>query len=87
MLDALLAGPDLALRCAASLRRCEKDEWCEPTWADGGAVVDLDRRRVLFFGESLNYASTGVFCGVGLINQSANIIAAIGPTAMIRLSV
>ena len=25
----------------------------DPTWADGGAVVDLDRRRVLFFGEPL----------------------------------
>ena len=53
MLDALIGGPELALRYAASLRRCEKDEWCDPTWADGGAVVDLDRRRVLFFGEPL----------------------------------
>jgi hypothetical protein len=42
MLDALIGGPDLALRYAASLRPC-----------DGGAVVDLDRRRVLFFGEPL----------------------------------
>jgi hypothetical protein len=53
MLDALIGGPELALRYAASLRRCNKDEWCDPTWADGGAVVDLDRRRVLFFGEPL----------------------------------
>ena len=53
MLDALIGGPELGLRYAASLRRCEKNEWCDPTWADGGAVVDLDRRRVLFFGESL----------------------------------
>jgi hypothetical protein len=53
MLDALIGGPELALRYAASLRRCEKNEWCDPTWADGGAVVDLDRRRVLFFGEPL----------------------------------
>ena len=53
MLDALIGGPDLALRYAASLRRCAKDEWCDPTWADGGAVVDLGRRRVLFFGEPL----------------------------------
>jgi hypothetical protein len=45
MLDALIGGPDLALRCARSLRRCAKDEWVDPTWADGGAVVDLDRRR------------------------------------------
>jgi hypothetical protein len=53
MLDALIGGPELALRYAASLRRCEKTEWCDPSWADGGAVVDLDRRRVLFFGEPL----------------------------------
>ena len=53
MLDALIGGPELALRYAASLRRCEKDEWCDPTWADGGALMDLDRRRVLFFGEPL----------------------------------
>lgn len=53
MLDALIGGPDLALRYAASLRRCEKDDWCDSAWADGGAVVDLDRRRLLFFGEPL----------------------------------
>jgi len=53
MLDALVGGPELALRYAASLRRCEKNEWCDPSWADGGSVVDLDRRRVLFFGEPL----------------------------------
>ncbi len=52
MLDALIGGPELALRYAASLRRCDKDEWCDPTWADG-VLVDLDRRRVLFFGEPL----------------------------------
>ena len=55
MLDALIGGPELALRYAASLRRCEKDEWTAPSWADGGAVVDLDRRRVLFFGDSLMF--------------------------------
>lgn len=55
MLDALIGGPELALRYAASLRKCEKNEWCPPTWADGGAVVDLDRRQVLFFGESLMF--------------------------------
>ncbi|MGY4653752.1 hypothetical protein [Mycobacterium sp. URHB0021] len=53
ILDALIGGPELALRYAASLRRCEKNEWCPSTWADGGAVVDVDRRRILFFGESL----------------------------------
>ncbi|BBX74913.1 hypothetical protein [Mycobacterium shinjukuense] len=53
MLDALIAGPEYALRYAQSLRRCAKDEWVNPLWADGGAVVDLDRRRVLFFGDEL----------------------------------
>jgi hypothetical protein len=55
MLDALIGGPELALRYAASLRQCAKNGWCPPTWADGGAVIDLDRRRVLFFGESLMF--------------------------------
>ena len=53
MLDALIGGPDLALRYAQSLRQCAKDEWVDPVWADGGAVVDLDRRRLLFFGDEL----------------------------------
>jgi hypothetical protein len=45
--------PDFALRYAQSLRPCAKDEWVDPGWADGGAVVDLDRRRLLFFGDEL----------------------------------
>ena len=53
MLDALIAGPKFALRYTQSLRRCAKDEWVDPLWADGGAVVDLDRRRLLFFGDEL----------------------------------
>jgi hypothetical protein len=53
MLDALIGGPELALRYAQSLRHCEKCEWTDPLWADGGAVVDLDRRRLLFFGDEL----------------------------------
>jgi hypothetical protein len=53
MLDALIGGPELALRYARTLRLCAKNEWASPTWADGGAVVDLDRRRVLFFGDEL----------------------------------
>lgn len=53
MLDALIGGPELALRYVQSLRQCAKDEWVDPLWADGGAVVDLDRRRVLFFGDEL----------------------------------
>lgn len=53
MLDALIAGPEFALRYAHSLRQCTKDDWVDPTWADGGAVIDLDRRRLLFFGDEL----------------------------------
>ncbi len=53
ILDALIGGPELALRYARSLRPCPKDEWVNPLWADGGAVVDLDRRRMLFFGDEL----------------------------------
>lgn len=53
MLDALIGGPQLALRYAQSLRRCAKNEWVDPLWADGGAVIDLDRRRLLFFGDEL----------------------------------
>jgi hypothetical protein len=44
---------DHALRYVHSLRKCAKDDWTDPAWADGGAVVDLDRRRVLFFGDEL----------------------------------
>lgn len=53
MLDALIAGPEFALRYAESLRPCPKDQWVDPMWADGGAVMDLDRRRLLFFGDEL----------------------------------
>lgn len=53
ILDALIGGPELARRFAQALRQCTKDQWVDPGWADGGAVVDLDRRRVLFFGDEL----------------------------------
>ena len=53
ILDALIGGPELALRYAQSLRQLAKDQWVDPVWADGGAVVDVDRRRLLFFGDEL----------------------------------
>lgn len=53
ILDALIGGPELALRYAQPLRQCAKNEWVDPGWADGGAVVDLDRRRVPFYGDEL----------------------------------
>jgi hypothetical protein len=53
ILDALIGGPGLALRYAHSLRPRAEHEWVSPIWADGGALVDLDRRRLLFFGDEL----------------------------------
>jgi hypothetical protein len=53
ILDALIGGPDAALRYVRSLQHCSKAEWTDPMWADGGALIDLDRRRLLFFGEEL----------------------------------
>ena len=53
MLDALAFGPDFAVHYIRSHRPCAKDEWTDPVWADGGALVDLDERRLLFFGDEL----------------------------------
>lgn len=53
ILDPLVGGPDHALRYTRALRPCAKGQWVEALWADGGAVVDLDRRRLLFFGDEL----------------------------------
>jgi hypothetical protein len=53
MLDALAFGPDFALRYIRLHRRCPRDEWTDPPWADGGALVDVDARRLLFFGDEL----------------------------------
>jgi hypothetical protein len=56
MLDAVAFGPEHAVRYV----RAHKPEpelgyngWTDPLWADGGVVVDLDRSRMLFFGEEL----------------------------------
>lgn len=53
MLDALAFGPEMARRYFESQRHCARDEWTDPVWADGGAVVDFDRRRLIFFGDEL----------------------------------
>lgn len=53
MLDALAFGPEHALRYIKAHRLCAKDHWTDPLWADGGAVVDVDRRKLLFFGDEL----------------------------------
>ncbi|GCA98475.1 hypothetical protein NCCNTM_21100 [Mycolicibacterium sp. NCC-Tsukiji] len=54
MVDLLIGGPPLALQFLESLgRRQSHDTWTDPLWCDGGAVFDFDRRRVVFFGDSL----------------------------------
>jgi hypothetical protein len=53
MLDALAFGPDFALRYIKAHRLCGQGEWTSPLWADGGALVDVDQRRLLFFGDEL----------------------------------
>ena len=51
MLDALLAGPDMAERY---IRAQEVGKfWTDELWADGGLVLDLVERKLLFFGEEL----------------------------------
>ncbi|MDQ2627934.1 MAG: hypothetical protein M3Y90_13180 [Actinomycetota bacterium] len=53
MLDAFIGGPELALHYATSMEPCPKTQWVDALWADGGAVIDRDRRRLLFFGDEL----------------------------------
>ena len=53
MLDALAFGPEFAVRYIRAHEQWPKERWTDPVWADGGTVVDLDRRRMLFFGEEL----------------------------------
>lgn len=48
MLDALLAGPDMAERY---IRAQEVGKfWTDELWADGGLALDLAERKLLFFG-------------------------------------
>lgn len=53
MLDALAFGPDFAVRYFSELRVCPPTDWTCPSWSDGGAVIDIDRHRLLFFGDEL----------------------------------
>lgn len=51
MLDALLVGPEMAERY---IRAQEVGKlWTDELWADGGLVLDLAERKLLFFGEEL----------------------------------
>lgn len=51
LLDALLAGPELATRYI--LAQQTSDFWTDELWSDGGLVLDLVEHRLLFFGEEL----------------------------------
>lgn len=51
MLDALIAGPEMAKRYI--LAQEIGTFWTDELWADGGLVLDLVERRLLFFGEEL----------------------------------
>ena len=51
MLDALLAGPQMATRYILAQKTSEF--WTDELWSDGGLVLDLVKRRLLFFGEEL----------------------------------
>ncbi|MGV0814177.1 hypothetical protein ABQF34_19600 [Mycolicibacterium boenickei] len=55
MLDALAFGPAFAVRYVRASRVCPSADRTGPSWvwADGGAVIDLDRKRLLFFGDEL----------------------------------
>lgn len=51
LLDALIAGPERAKRYI--LAQQEGEFWTDEIWADGGMVLDLTKRHLLFFGEEL----------------------------------
>lgn len=46
----LFWGPAYAAAFIRSQRPCEPTEWLDEVWAEGGAVLDLDRRVILFYG-------------------------------------
>lgn len=51
LLDALIGGPEMAKRYV--LAQDWSDFWTDELWADGGLVLDLVQRRLMFFGEEL----------------------------------
>ncbi len=46
----LFWGPDYALGFIRAQRRVTDADWLNDVWAEGGAVMDLDRRVLLWFG-------------------------------------
>jgi len=53
ILDMLIGGPDLARRHISTFERCTEADWDSPLPFYGGAVIDFDRKRLLFFGDDL----------------------------------
>ncbi|MFA7511928.1 MAG: hypothetical protein WCZ29_15735 [Mycolicibacterium vanbaalenii] len=51
MLDALLAGPEMATRYILAQETSEF--WTDDLWSDGGLLLDLVAHRLLFFGEEI----------------------------------
>lgn len=49
----LLAGPSSALRFIRAQRGREPSDWLDDIWCEGAALVDCDRRELLFFGSGL----------------------------------
>lgn len=53
MLDVVAFGSEYAVRYIRAYDERSDAGWTEPVSASGGVLVDLDRRRMLFFGEEL----------------------------------
>jgi hypothetical protein len=52
-LDVVAFGPEYAVRYIRAYDEWSDVGWTDPASASGGVLVDLDRRRMLFFGEEL----------------------------------
>jgi hypothetical protein len=46
----LFWGPDYAVGFIRAQRPVDRSQWLDDVWAEGGAVMDLDRRVLLWFG-------------------------------------
>ncbi|GAB0107956.1 hypothetical protein JMUB6875_69590 [Nocardia sp. JMUB6875] len=50
----LIGGPDPACRFISAQRLCDPTtEWLDDVWCEGGAVVDLTKRELVYFGDQL----------------------------------
>ncbi|MBI1374338.1 MAG: hypothetical protein GC159_16600 [Phycisphaera sp.] len=46
----LFWGPDFAMRFVCAQRPVEKTDWLDDVWAEGGAVIDVDKQVLLIYG-------------------------------------